>query len=54
VEVWKKNIAYWFIKGQTHPGMPRGARMAWILNELLVIQIQTLVSEHAPQMEINY
>jgi hypothetical protein len=26
VEVGTKNILYWFMKGQTHFGMPRGAK----------------------------
>ena len=42
-----KNILYWFIEGQTHFGMPRGAKIGLVLNErngLLFIQIQTLPS----------
>jgi hypothetical protein len=33
VEVWTKNILYWFMKGQTHFGMPRGAKMSLALHE---------------------
>ena len=28
-----KNILYLFIKGQTHFGVPRGAKMSLVLNE---------------------
>ena len=34
VEVWMKDILYWFIEGQTYFGMPRGAKMSLALNEL--------------------
>jgi hypothetical protein len=33
MEVWTKDILYWFIEGQTHIGMPRGAKMNLALNE---------------------
>ena len=33
VEIWTKNSLYWFIKGQTHFGMQRGAKMSLALNE---------------------
>ena len=42
-----KNILYWFIEGQTHFGMPRGAKIGWSSmkgTRLLFIQIQTLPS----------
>ena len=39
-----KNIPFWLIEGQTHLGMPRGARRSpsinWII--LLLIQVQIL------------
>ena len=28
-----KNILYWFIEGQTHFGMPRGAKIGLVLNK---------------------
>ena len=28
VEVWSKNILYWFIEGQTSFGMPSGAKLS--------------------------
>ena len=40
VEVWTKNILNWFIVGQTHFGMPRGAKWVWLSmhwNRLLFI-----------------
>ena len=38
VEVWTKNILYWFINGQIHLGMPRrGAKMSLALNELKLV-----------------
>lgn len=33
VEVWAKNFLCWFIKGQTHFGMLRGAKMDLALDE---------------------
>jgi hypothetical protein len=33
VEVHMKNILYQFIEGQTHFGMPKGAKMSLTLNE---------------------
>ena len=33
VEVWTKNILYQFMKGQTHFGMQRGAKMSLALHE---------------------
>ena len=40
VVVWKfeqKNILYWFIEGQSHFGLPRGAKISLALNELRYI-----------------
>ena len=45
VEVWTKSILYWFIKGQTHFGMPVGAKMNWpkmYQIRMVFIYIQTL------------
>lgn len=33
MEVQMKSILYWFIKGKTHYGMPRGAKMNFGPNE---------------------
>ena len=33
MEVWLKNIIYWFSEGQTDFGMPRGAERSLALNE---------------------
>ena len=33
MEVCTKNILYWLIEGQTHFGMPRGAKMSLALSE---------------------
>jgi hypothetical protein len=38
VEDWMKNILYQLIKGQTHVGMPRGAKMSMDRNRLLFVQ----------------
>ena len=57
VEVWLKNILYWFIMGETHFGMPRGAERSLALNEprqITLHSIQNTISRHAPQVKINY
>ena len=57
VEVWAKNILYQFIEGQTHFGMPRGAKMSLALNEPKQVSLHSnsnSTSKHAPQAEINY
>jgi hypothetical protein len=33
VELCTKNILIWVMKGQTHFGMPRGAKMSMAINE---------------------
>jgi hypothetical protein len=33
VEVWMKNILYWFIEDSIHFGMTRGSKMGLALNE---------------------
>ena len=52
VEVLTKNILYWFMKGQTHFGMPRGAEMSLALHEpiqnVLCSNLHTN-STHAPR-----
>ena len=45
VELCPKNILIWVMKGQTHFGMPRGAKMSIAINQwhrLLCIPLQTL------------
>ena len=58
VEVWYKNILNRFIEGQTHFGMPSGAKMILILNEPHKIGCSsfnsTTTSRHATQVERNY
>ena len=56
VEVWTKNILCWFIEGQTHFGMPRGARITLALNELKYVVLHlnsNTTSKNAPQVERN-
>jgi hypothetical protein len=52
VEVWTKNILYRFMKGQTHFGMPKGAKMSLALHEpihnVLCSNLHT-TSTHAPK-----
>jgi hypothetical protein len=44
---------YQFIEGQTHIGMPRGAKMSLALNELHEIGCPLFNFKHAPQVERN-
>ena len=56
MEVCMKNILYWFIEGQTHFSMPRGAKMNIVLNEPKQVALHShknTTSEHAPQVERN-
>ena len=51
-----KNILYWFIKGQTHFGMPRVAKIYLDLIELKLVAFHSnsnTTSKHAPQVERN-
>ena len=50
----KKNILYCFLEGQTHFGMPEGARMSLALNEPEQVALPSnsnTTSEDAPQVE---
>ena len=52
-----KNILYWFIEGQTHQGMPRGAKVSLTLNELKQVAFHTnpsTTSKDGPQVERNF
>ena len=52
-----KNILYQFIKGQTHMGMPRGAKMSMALTEPKQVALHSksnTTSEHTPQVVRNY
>jgi hypothetical protein len=52
-----KNILYQFIEGQTHVGMPRGAKMSMALAEPKQVALRSKLnttSEHTPQVERNY
>ena len=54
MEVWTKDILYWFIEGQTHIGMPRGAKMNLALNEPKQVTLYTTsitTFEHTPQVK---
>jgi hypothetical protein len=47
---------YQFIEGQTHFGMPRGAKTILTLNELKKVALHSnlnTTSEHAPQADRN-
>ena len=49
--------SYQFIKGQTHFGMPRGAKMTLAVNETKYVALRSnsdTTSVHAPQLERNY
>ena len=57
MEVLIETILYWFIDGQTHFSMPRGAKINVALNEsngLLFIQIQSLPLSMNHKGERNY
>jgi hypothetical protein len=56
VEV-RKNILYWFTEGQTHFGMPKGAKMSLALAGAKMVALLTnsnTTSKHAPQVERTY
>jgi hypothetical protein len=56
VEVWTKNILFWFNEGQIILGMPRGSKMSLALNELnqgALHSHSNATSEHASQVERN-
>ena len=49
-----KNILYWFNEGQTHFGMPRGAKLNAALNVLKWVARHSnsnITPKHAPQVE---
>ena len=51
MEVRMKNVLYQFIEGQTHFGMPRGAKMSLALNiqnEVALHSTSNSTSKHAP------
>jgi hypothetical protein len=51
-----KKILLWFTKGQTHFGMPRGAKTSLALhdqNRLIFHSNLNATSEHAPQVGKN-
>ena len=57
VEVWTKNILYWFIEGQTHFGMSRGANLSLALYEPKEVALHSnsiSTSKYAPQEERNF
>ena len=51
-----KNILYWFIEGETHFGMPRGAKMSLAFNKSKQVthSNSSNISEHALQVERKY
>ena len=52
-----KNILHGLNEGQTHFGMPRGAKMSLTLNEPNLVTLRSnlnTTSKHAPQVERNY
>ena len=58
MEVRTKNIICGFVEGQTHVGMPRGAKMSLpLLNLMKLVAFPSYSNstyEHAPQEERNY
>jgi hypothetical protein len=55
VEVWMKNILKWFIEGQTHFGISRGAKVSLALNESKEVALHsnsnTTLDKPTPQVE---
>ena len=51
------NILYWFIEGQTHQGMPRGAKVSEAFNDLKQVAFHSntsTTSKDGPQVERDY